>query len=210
MITPDARLGPPEWTDNWTLGRGLRFELIEAETRRVFICQAEVTARELTDFEPPDGFGPALIGAACADMAFFARSPGAAGDGAVETVELGGRRFSFVARPLAIDARASGAIEMTIDKHHAMLYRAGRTLDVLDFGDGTVATPAWASADPAERVSDQALDEGWKLRRVQLFEDLLTTIPNPARVVVLDRSFGFHGPVDEALLDRVGKEVARP
>lgn len=210
MTPPDPRLGNLEWSDNWTLGGGLRFELIEAATTRVFICQAEVTATEVADFEPPEGFGHALAGAAVADMAFFARSPGADQDGPVDTVELGGRRFAYVARPIAFDTLASGAAEMTIDKHHAMLHRSGRTLDVLDFGDGTVATPAWGSTDPAAVVTDGMLDGSWRLRRVRLTDDLVTTIPNPARVIVLDRAFGFHGPVDATLVDRVSEEVPTP
>ena len=76
VSAPDPRLGNPEWSDNWTLGRGLRFELLEAETGRVLICQTEVAAVDVAAFEPPDGFGHALVGAARADMAFFARSPG--------------------------------------------------------------------------------------------------------------------------------------
>ncbi len=207
VMGPDPRLGTPEWLDNWTLGRGVRFELTEIETRRVFICQAEVTATELADFEPPDGFVHSLAGAARADMAFLARSPGAGRDGPVETVELGGRRFAYVARPIGSDTLASGAVEWTIDKHHAMLYRAGRTLDVLDFGAGTVATPAWGSTDPSAALTDGMLDDSWTLRRVRLTDDLLTTIPNPARVIVLDRAFGFHGPVDGALIERVIQEV---
>jgi len=208
VTAPDPRLGNPEWSDNWTLGRGLRFELMEAETRRVFICQAEVTATEVGSFEPPAGFGHALAGAARADVAFFARSPGADHDGPLETLELGGRRFAYVARPIEFDTLASGAVEMTIDKHHAMLYRAGRTLDLLDFGDGTVATPAWGSTDPSAELTDGMLLDGWTLRRVRLADDLLTTIPNPARVIVLDQAFGFHGPVDTALIERVTQEVS--
>lgn len=210
MSAPDPRLGNTEWVDNWTLGDGLRFELIEADTRRVFICQTEVADAELAAFEPPDGFGHALAGLAVADMAFFARSPGADHDGPVETVELGGRRFAHVARPVGFDTLASGAVEMTIDKHHAMLYRAGRTLDVLDFGDGTVATPAWGSTDPSAEVTADMLDDSWTLRRVRLTDDLLTTIPNPARVIVLDRAFGFHGPVDRGLIDGASEEVPTP
>jgi len=205
---PDSRLGNPEWADNWTLGGGLRFELMEAETRRVFICQAEVSAAEHAGFEPPDGFGDALVGAARADQAFFARSPGADIDGPVEAVELGGRRFSYVARPIGIDTLASGAVEMTIDKHHSMLYRSGRTLELLDLGDGTVATPAWGSTDPSGLPTDAMLVASWRLRRVRLVDDLLVTIPNPARVIVLDRAFGFHGPVDSALIEAVTQEVA--
>ena len=210
MTAPDPRLGNPEWSDNWTLGGGVRFELIEAATSRVLICQAEVTAAEIASFEAPEGFGHALAGEAVADMAFFARSPGAEQDGPVETVELGGRRFSYIARPARFETLAQGATEMTIDKHHAMLYRAGRTLDVLDFGDGTVATPAWGSTDPAAALTDAMLDRSWRLRRVRLTDDLLTTIPNPARVIVLDRAFGFHGPVDATLVDRVSEEVSTP
>ncbi len=213
MTAPDQRLGNPEWADNWTLGDGLRFELIEAATKRVFLCQAEVTAAEHAGFEPPDGFGHALVGAARADQAFFARSPGADADGPVEVMELGGRRFSYVARPIAIDPVASGAVEMTIDKHHSMLYRAGRTIDLLDFGDGTVATPAWGSTDPSAVLSDAVLTDGrletsWTLRRVHLIDDLLATIPNPARVIVLDGAFGFHGPTDMALINDVAQEVS--
>lgn len=103
MSAPDPRLGNPEWSDNWTVGGGLRFEVMEAATRRVFIRQAEATATEVDSFEPPNGFGHALVGATRADMAFFARSPGAGHDGPVETVELGGRRFSHVARPIGFD-----------------------------------------------------------------------------------------------------------
>ena len=206
MTAPDPRLGNPEWADNWTLGGGLRFEVMEAETRRVFLCQGEVTAAEHTGFEPPDGFGHALVGAARADQAFFARSPGADVDGPVEAVELGGRRFSYVARPIGVDTLASGAVEMMIDKHHSMLYRAGRTLELLDFGDGTVATPAWGSTDSSRELTTGMLDASWRLRRLRLADDLLTTIPNPARVIVLDQAFGFHGPVDGALIEHVTQE----
>jgi len=207
MTAPDPRLGNPDWADNWTLGGGLRFELMEKATRRVFIGQEEATASEIEAFEPPEGLSQALVGAARADMAFFARSPGSDHDGPVETMELGGRRFSYVARPLGLDTLASGAVEMRIDKYHSMLYRAGRTLDLLDFGDGTVATPAWGSTDSSSTPTNAMLTSSWRLRRFQLSDDLITKIPNPARVVVLDRAFGFHGPVNRTLIENVAQEV---
>jgi len=208
VTTPDARLGIPEWVDNWTLGPGLRLELMEAATGRVFLSQEPATAAEVASFETPERFRHALVGEAVADMAFFARSPGADDDGPVEMIELGGRRFAFVARSVEIATLASGAVEMTIDKHHAVLHRAGRTLDLLDFGDGTVATPAWGSTDPSVELTAQMLDDGWKLRRIRLADDVLTTIPSPARVIVLDHAFGFHGPVDEAIVSRVSEEAS--
>ena len=210
MTRPDARLGTVEWTDNWTLGGGVRFELMQTATRRVYLCQAEVTADEVDAFEAPDGFTHALAGATRADMAFFARSPGASHDGPLESLELGGRRFAYVARPMAIEPMASGAVEMTIDKHHAMLYRAGRTIDVLDFGDGSVATPAWGSPDPSVELTTSMLADGWTLRRVELADDLLVVIPNPSQVIVLDGAFGFHGPVDAALIEAALGQPATP
>ena len=210
MTGPDPRLGDPGLADNWTLGRGLRFELMEVETRQVLICQTEVTAAEVAAFEPPDGFVQALAGTAQADLAYFARSPGADRDGPVDVVELGGRRFAYVARPVGFKKLESGATEMTIDKHHALLYRAGRTLHVLDFGDGTVATPAWGSEDPSAELTDRTLDDAWTLRRVRLSDDLLVTIPNPAQVIVLDQVFGFHGPIDRNLIERVSEATTQP
>ena len=198
---PDPRLGNPEWADNWTLGTGVRFELIEIATQRVFLCQQAVTSTEVGDFEAPDGFAHVLAGAAQADMAFFARSPGASQDGPVATLALGGRSFAYVAQPAGIEELPSGAVDMTIDKHHATLYRAGRTIDVLDFGDGTAATPAWGSVDPDVALTSEMLADGWALRRIELAHDLLAAIPNPARVIVLDGAFGFHGPVDSVLID---------
>lgn len=201
MSPHDERLGNTEWVDNWTVGTGLRFELMELATQRVFICQAEVATDELASFEAPEGFRLALAGEARADLAFFARSPGAGTDGPVTTVDLGGRTFAFVARPVGFQTLGSGAMEMSVDKHHALLYKAGRDLDVLDFGDGTVATAAWGSVDPEVALTGANLEDGWRLRRVRLGTDLLTFIPNPARVIVLDNAFGFHGPVATEVVD---------
>lgn len=208
MNMADPRLGNPEWADNWTLGAGPRFELMEKSKSRVFLCQEEVTAADVDSFEPPDGYRHALAGAVVADSAFFGRSPGARVDGPLQTLELGGRRFAFVAVPVGFDTLPSGAVEATIDKHHSMLYRAGRTLDLLDFGDGTVATPAWGSINPSVELTDGMLDASWTIRRIRLTDDLLTTIPNPARVIILDGAFGFHGPVDSALIEPVAQEVS--
>lgn len=199
--TLDPRLGNPEWSDNWTIGPGVRFELLETATGKVFLCQDAVTEEELAAFERPDGFTQALVGEARADLAYFARSPRSAEDGPLETIELGGRRFGFVARPAGMKALDSGATDMTIDKHHSVLFRAGRTIDVLDFGDGTVAIPAWGSPDPDVSLTDTTLAPGWALRRIQLVDDLVAVVPHPSQVIVLDKRFGFHGPIPGNIVD---------
>lgn len=63
------------------------------------------------------------------------------------------------------------------------------------------------SIDSSVALTDGMLEASWRLRRVQLSDNLLTTIPNPARVVVLDQAFGFHGPINTALTERVAREV---
>lgn len=193
----DTRLGNPEWIDNWTIDSGLRMEVIDALSQ-VWLCQEPVTKEQAHRLALPDGaslFGP---GQAVADLAYFRRSPGATADGPLDTMEIDGLRFSLVGRPVAVE-RVEGVTVMSIDKHHTMLYCAGRPIEVLDFGDGTVATPAWTGSAP---IGDVDLPSGWALRTVDLDADLVAVIPNPATVVMID-GFGFHGPLPIAQLEEV-------
>ncbi len=191
----DARLGNPEWRDNWTVGSGLRMEVID-QLGQAWLCQEPVTVEQAHRLALPDGaslFGP---GQAVADLAYFSRSPGAAADGPLDTMEIDGLRFSFVGRAVAVE-RVEDVTVMSIDKHHTMLYAAGREIDVLDFGDGTVATPAWTGSAP---MGDVDLPDDWTVRTVELTDDLIAEIPNPATVVMVD-GFGFHGPIPLSQLE---------
>ena len=193
----DPRLGNPEWRDNWTVGSGLRMEVIDALSQ-VWLCQEPVTVEQAHGLALPDGaslFGP---GQAVADLAYFRRSPGATADGRLDTMEIDGLRFSFVGRPVAVE-RVEDVTVMSIDKHHTMLYCAGRAIEVLDFGDGTVASPAWTGSEP---IVDVDLPNAWTVRTVELDADLIAAIPNPATVVMIN-GFGFHGPLPIAQLEEV-------
>ena len=70
-------------------------------------------------------------------------------------------------------------------------------IDVLDVGDGTVATPAWTGSAP---IGDVDLPNEWTMRAVDLGVDLIAVIPNPATVVMIN-GFGFHGPLPIAQLE---------
>jgi len=192
----DARLGNPDWVDNWTVGEGLRTEIIDSD-RQVWLCQSPVTKEQATGLSLPAGTAPALLGEAIADVAYFNRSPGATVDGPLDTLEVDGLRFSFVARPVG-QRRVDGAVIMSIDKHHTMLYAAGRTIEVLDFGDGTFAAPAWSGPD-GER--SEPVEPGWMRRHVELTNDLIAVIPSPADVVIFDDGSGFHGPLPISQLE---------
>lgn len=195
----DARLGNPGWVDNWTIGSGLRMEVID-QLGQVWLCQEPVTEELARSLVLPDGaslFGP---GEAVADLAYFSRSPGVAVDGPLDTVEIDGLRFSFVGRTVA-NERVDSVTLLSVDKHHTMLYKAGRVIDVLDFGDGTVATPAWNPPRPAADRGDRGLPNGWAIRTAELTGDLIAVVPNPATVAVLADGSGFHGPLP---ISRVG------
>ena len=197
----DPRLGNPEWRDNWTVGRGLRMEFLD-QLGQVWQCHESVTKEQTRDLVLPAGASLALLGHAVADIAFFARSPGAAVAGPLDAVDVDGLRFSMVARPLA-NERVAGVTVMSIDKHHTTLYAAGRVIELLDFGDGTFATPAWKTANRSGERSDLDLPNGWALRTAELTNDLGATIPNPATVAILADGSGFHGPLPISQLEEV-------
>lgn len=191
----DERLGNPEWVDNWTLGTGPRVEIMERSTRNVWLAQSELSAAPTL----PDGFSHALVGGVVADAAYFSRSPEATGDGPLQTMAIDGVRFSFVARPNGHLPVAAGTAVITVDKHHTMLYLAGRMIEILDFGDGTIATPAWSS--PLPHPPERNLPPEWSIRSVELRDDLVAVIPNPATVALLNDGSGFHGPLPKGILD---------
>ena len=89
-----------------------------------------------------------------------------------------------------------------VDKHHLLLFRAGRKLEIMDLGDGFDYVPlvvgargaitgARASASPRPR----ALPEGWSVRTLRLERDLVVELPNPTRVAFFVNGDSFQGPV---------------
>jgi len=195
----DPRLGNPEWVDNWTVGEGLRMEFIDAQGQ-VWLCHEPVTEQRARSLSLPDGASFSLFGGLVADAAYFSRSPLADTDGPLDTMQVDGLRFAFVARPVG-NERVAGAAVLSIDKHHTMLYASGRSIDVLDFGDGTFAPPAWSAPNDAPDRGELDLPNGWTLRTAELTSDLIAVIPNPAKVAILGDGSGFHGPLPISQLE---------
>jgi hypothetical protein len=191
--------GRPDWTDNWTLGAGLlRMELMHPASRSVWLAQEPVTDADFDALAPPDGFVKSGIGRSVADAAYFRRSPGAERDGPLETRVLGGLRFSRVARPGAPEPGFPGVLVLPVFKHHVVLYRAGRPLDVMSFGDGFDYVPLVAEArgvGGAARRAAGPLPGGWSRRTLRLERDLVVELPNPARVAFFPDGDSFQGPV---------------
>jgi len=194
----------PAWRDNWTHGAGtLHLEIMHLTSRSVWLSQEAVTDATFAALVPPEGFVKTGIGASVADVAYFRRSPGAGCDGPVETLELGGVRLSRVARAAgAPEPGLQGVRVFPVDKHHLLLYRAGRTLEIMDLGDGfdyaplvTGARGAITGGRPLGSARPRVLPERWSVRTLTLERDLFVELPNPTRVAFFAGGDSFQGPI---------------
>jgi hypothetical protein len=187
------------WRDNWTHGAGtLHMEILHLASRSVWLAQEAVTHERFDSIVLPDGFAKTGIGAAVADVAWFARSPGDATDGPLETIEIDGLRFARVAVPGAPEPGFRGVLVLPVHKHHTVLYRAGRTLEVMECGDGCDSVPLVTGARGpglGVRTAARTLPDGWSVRTLTLDRDLVVRLPNPTRVAFFANGDSFQGPV---------------
>lgn len=197
METRPRALGRPEWADNWTTG-GLVLHMEIMSGRNVWLAQGPCTALQYDALALPDGFVRTGIGRAVADVAYFRRSPDVPEDGPVETMDVGGVRFARVARPGRPEPPREGVFVLPVHKHHRVLYRAGRTIEVLRADDGFDYVPLVSGARMATGQMDgrpRVLPDGWSVRDVVLATDLIVELPCPTRVTFFTSGDSFQGPV---------------
>jgi len=85
-----SKLGNPDWTPNWTIGRlGPYMEITEIANRTVWLCQQPISYEVGQALSLPEGFSITGIGESAHDAAFFPRSPDATEDGPLETMKVG-------------------------------------------------------------------------------------------------------------------------
>lgn len=194
-----AGLGNPAWAPNWTLGgRELFMEVMDRETKDVWLAQCPTTPERYEALRVPDGFVKSGIGRSAHDAAFFRRSPGAAFDGPLDTMEVDGTTFSRVARPGRFEPGFDGVFVLPVYKYHRVMFAAGRTIEVMDFGDGWDYVPQItevATGVLPAGGSGRVLPEGWSVREVTLDRDLFVEVPYPARVCFFTSGHSFQGPV---------------
>ena len=201
MTSSFEALGEVSYTDNWTHDRGgLLMEIMEPETKRVWLCQEPVTRDRYEALELPEGFVRSGIGGAVADVAYFRRSPGAKVDGPLATIDVDGLRFGYVARPGRPEPDHDEAMVLPVYKYHSMFFAAGRTIEILNDGDGWDYIPQTRPGSDigvgtAEQVDTRVLPEGWALRSVALAADLMVDVPYPARVMFFPDGASWQGPL---------------
>jgi hypothetical protein len=137
------------------------------------------------------------LGRAAMDAHWFRRSPGAPEDGAVELRELYGREFLFCAMPevagLGESVEPGGPRRLMVNKHHSLLYRAGRSLDFLRLPEGLELVHVIAADEGAPPLK---LPEGWTRESVVLESDFVVHLPCPATVFFFPNGDSFQGPVE--------------
>lgn len=196
-----AALGNADWSDNWTRGNdALHGEVYETATGTVWLNQTPMTRQQFQDMELPEGFVKTGIGESVAAAAYFSRTPGTPHDGPLTARDIGGFRFSLVAKPGAPEMPAPGVFVLYVEKHHRVLYRAGSTIEVMNFGDGADYVPLVRKAVMAGRRADaptkeRVLPEGWSVRSVTLDRDLVVDLPCPTRVSFFASGDSFQGPL---------------
>ena len=192
-------LGNPVWRHNWTpVGGRDHVEVIRHDDRTVWLCQQPMSRDEFDAIETPEGWSKLGIGGGLHDAAFFRRSPGKPFDGPLETVEIGGWTFAQVARPGKPEPGFEGVTVLPVYKYHRVGFVAGRTISILDMGDGWDYVPQVAGAGfrpDAASGAAPTMPEGWSVREVTLEADLLVELPYPARVCFFDTGDSWQGPV---------------
>lgn len=201
MTSSLSCLGNEHWPDNWTRGNDdLHGEIMDTATSSVWLAQLPISRERFDALVLPEGFVKTGIGLSVADAAYFRRSPGRDDDGPLDTMDIDGVRFAFVARPGPPEAMLDGLFILPVHKHHRVLYCAGSEIEVLDCGDGGDYVPlvreaTMAGRKPSATARPRTLPEGWSVRRVTPLQDLVVELPCPTRVTFFTSGDSFQGPV---------------
>ena len=194
--------GDPTWKGNWSLG-GLEFhgELMDDATFGVWLSNQPIAPDDYAGLVAPEGFRKSGVGRSQHDAAFFRRPPSVDIDGPVETMSVGDRSFSLVARPGRPEKGFEGVTVLPVFKSHRLLFLAGRTLEVIDTNDDfpggpTLLPQAIGSHLHRQRTEPKPrrMPNGWVSRNITLTKNLIIDLPCPARVAIFDNGDIFHGP----------------
>ena len=104
-------------------------EVLDVATRTIWQSVDPVSREELAALKLPDGFIP--VGVGVMDSHYFRQSPGASEPGPVNDMIIEGGRFIHCANPPANGPETpieGGPVRLWVDKHHSLVFEAGRDL----------------------------------------------------------------------------------
>lgn len=177
--------------------RESRGEIIDLATREVW-QDWNPTPRSWWDglaLEAP--LAKAGYGSGSMDRMWFRRSPGSEADGPVREREIAGRRFFCCARAPE-DIGEGNPRRMLVDKHHTLVYAAGREVRILTTADGKsfVLVVDGAPGAPAPELPD-----GWQVHDVHIDADWVVELPAPTETYWFEGMISYQGPIEDPTTD---------
>lgn len=174
----------------------LHAEVMENATLDVWQSCGPVSREELDALELEEGWRRVGVGRGAMDAHCFRRSPGAGEDGPVRLRQIGGREFLLCARPASAPERVAGdggPTLLQVDKHHTIVFEAGRTVDWLTLPDGREFVHVIAAEAGAPPLG---LPDGWKVASRAVERELVIHLPSPTTVFFFPNGDSFQGPIE--------------
>ena len=184
-------------------------ELLDLTNGTVWQSQQPMTHQVYDALELPPKIVRVGIGTGVMDSHYFRRSPGAEADGPVAERTIDGHLFIHCANPpkggpetpLGDDPKL-----MRVDKHHSLIFNAGREVAVLRLPDGRdfvqviAATPEGGGLlQPKETSSgklESHLPDGCVLRSEKVAAHTVIHLPHPTEAWFFKDGTSYQGPVD--------------
>ena len=145
------------------------------------------------------------LGQGVMDEHYFRQSPGAAAAGPVTQREIAGFQWIHCANPPADFAdvlAADGPARLLVDKHHSLVFAAGRDVTALRNPDGAryiqVIAPRRDSSPVANASEEPGLagfPEGWTAVTVHFHTRTSVHLPNPTEAWFLSDGSSYQGPL---------------
>lgn len=187
----------------------LHAELLDLTTGEVWQTVQPITREAYEAIEPPAKVIKVGIGTGVMDEHYFRRSPGAEEDGPVAEREFAGHNFIHCANPPKGGPESPYGDSpklMRVDKHHSLIFNAGREVRVLRREDGRdfiqviKASPEGGSilqGAEAEAEDDAPkFPEGWSVRTEALTTQTTIHLPHPTEAWFFADGESFQGPVE--------------
>jgi hypothetical protein len=171
-------------------------EVLDTRTMEVWQSCLPITRADYEALELDAGYNRVGLGSGVMDRHYFRRSPGADRDGPVRLREFGGRKYLHCARPPqggpSFPAGRSGPALLLVDKHHTLIYEAGRSLNVLRTAEGReLVHVIRGDPDPDSLV----LPKDWELRSLTTQSALVVHLPAPTTAFFFSNGASYQGPV---------------
>lgn len=187
----------------------LHAELLDLETGTVWQSQQPITRKAYEALAVPSKLVKVGIGSGVMDEHYFRRSPGASADGPVSERVVDGHLFIHCANPPKGGPESpvgDGPKLMRVDKHHSLIFDAGREVDVIRLPDGgdyvqvIAATPDGGGLFQPKSAPDRGIEfdlpAGWTLRTEKLANRTTIHLPCPTLAWFFRNGSSFQGPVD--------------